>query len=173
MSDKKWTEDEDIYLEYFISEGDTNLSEAAAFLKRSYNSVASRCDFLRRNNPELPFFNRKWTKKEDDFIRAHYQSLTYKNISTRLNRSVQAVDYRIRYLGLKKTKALKEYDEEIRILANKGCSYSEIARELNLIASSVSNYAKKNNINVRKLTKSERDEIRRKNFGILNFQRIN
>lgn len=36
---KKWTEDDDIYLEYFVFEGDTLVEEAADFLGRSFGEI--------------------------------------------------------------------------------------------------------------------------------------
>lgn len=97
----KWTEDELIYLEYFVFENDAKLKEAANFLGRSLNAVECRLSRLRKTNRNTCYLKRKWTETEDNFIRENYRKMSGPTIALRLNRSYGAVRERRRFLGLR------------------------------------------------------------------------
>ncbi|HFL0606078.1 TPA: hypothetical protein ACGX6L_002157 [Listeria monocytogenes] len=142
---KKWTEDDDIYLEYFVYENDTKVQEAAEFLGRSKGAVYTRLNHLRRRN-NVGYINSRWTEKEDRFITDFYQKMPVTLISDRLDRSMYAVKSRAKKLGIQKTSPVYIHHQRIIALIEKGLHRKEIANELNVNVHSLSTYMRKNNI---------------------------
>lgn len=58
-----WSDDEDIYLEYFVYERDVNIMEAAEFLGRTKVAVVNRLAVLRKRDENVGYIRRPWTKK--------------------------------------------------------------------------------------------------------------
>ncbi|MFS1030303.1 hypothetical protein ACFC89_16905 [Enterococcus casseliflavus] len=98
---KNWTEDDLIYLEYFVYEGDEKLKEAAKFLGRSLNAVECMLQRLRKENKDVCYMQKNWTEAEDDFIRKYYKVMSGPAIAIRLGRTYGAVRDRRSFLGLK------------------------------------------------------------------------
>ncbi|MDY4027190.1 MAG: hypothetical protein SOZ13_19135 [Enterococcus avium] len=156
MVGKHWTEDELIYLEYFVFENDSKLKEASCFLGRSVNAIRKKLSQLRKNKDyNVGYMHRLWTEEELNFIKRNYTQMTYEDIAKKLNRGAAAVELIARENGIRKHKKLKDFDTEIRELATSGYCPAEIARELNIKAGSVRSYMIAQNINYRTLSKSE------------------
>lgn len=110
-----WTEDDDIYLEYFIFSKDGKLKEAAEFLNRSLDTTRSRAATIRKKRKDY-YICRKWTTEEDNYIKTNYKSVTYQAIALRLGRSRMAVTMRVQRLGLRKIRSIAELDEKSELL---------------------------------------------------------
>ena len=104
---KGWTEDELIYLEYFVYVGDEKLKEAAKFLNRSLNAVECMLQRLRKENKDVCYMQRNWTEAEDDFIKKYYKVMSGPTIALRLGRTYGAVRDRRSFLGLKVRKRVR------------------------------------------------------------------
>lgn len=146
MNGRKWTEDEDIYLEYFVYESDSNIEDAAKHLNRSKGAVSTRLTYLRDKSDAVVYIKRRWTEQEDEFIKMYYRQLPDKNIAIRLNRSEQAVKSRRGYLSLSRIRPITRHKAKILELIRKGCYRPEIAKELDIDEKSLSRFLKMNNI---------------------------
>jgi hypothetical protein len=82
---------------------------------------------------------RRWTKEEDEIILDYAnKGFTYKEISPIVNRTVPAINIRLRHLGFTKiTDWSKEEIELLRIYTNKGLSYIEISQKINRTLSAI------------------------------------
>lgn len=129
---KKWTEDEDIYLEYLAFQGDANLQEAAEFLGRTVAAIVSRLVLLRKRNNEVCYLREPWSEKEDNFLRNNYKTLKNNQLAESLNRTVPAVSNRKKLLGLKSIRPIAVHREKIIEMARRGFYRSDIAKELNI-----------------------------------------
>lgn len=54
--------------------------------------------------------SKQWTNEEIDFLKENYKTMTYKQLSERLNRTKAAIDLKINRLGLKKDKYTYNHD---------------------------------------------------------------
>ncbi|EOV1464690.1 hypothetical protein [Listeria immobilis] len=123
-----WSEDDDIYLEYFVFENDTNINEAAAFLNRTHNAVRTRIVNLRKKDSSVAYIRKPWTEKEDVFLKNNYKVMSDAMLAERLQRTKGAVSGRKRTLGLQKIyKITPSEDKEIRSLGSAGHTITEIA----------------------------------------------
>ncbi|HFL0060679.1 TPA: hypothetical protein ACGX1Y_002412 [Listeria monocytogenes] len=123
-----WTEDDDIYLEYFVFENDTNINEAAEFLNRTHNAVRTRIVNLRKKDTSVAYIRKRWTEKEDDFLKNNYKAMSDVVLAERLQRTKGAVTGRKRTLGLQKIyKLTSSQDKKIRSLGSAGHTITEIA----------------------------------------------
>ncbi|GMC10399.1 hypothetical protein K5E_25380 [Enterococcus thailandicus] len=156
-----WDEDEEIYLEYFALEKDSNLEAAADFLGRSVNSVQLHLSLIRNKRKDY-YANRIWTSQEDEYIRKHHKSYSYKVIAHNIGRSHKAVGERARQLELRKKQSLESMDKEIRRLASEGTCPADIARMLHVKYASLHDYLKKHDISYKPLTTEESLERARK-----------
>lgn len=143
---KIWTEDEDIYLEYFVYQGDSSMAEAAEYLGRSTGAVSARLTYLREKNKSVLYVKRRWTDKEDSFINQHYRHLTDEVIGLRLNRTSQAIKTRRKFLKLSRVQPITKHKKKIIELISKGYYRPEIAKELDINANSLSTFLRMNNI---------------------------
>ncbi|EOG9484143.1 hypothetical protein ACLLFN_003206, partial [Listeria monocytogenes] len=96
----EWTEDEDIYLEYFVYENDDNISKAAEFLGRTKDAVINRLVKLRKRDSSVSFIRRPWTKKEDEILKNNYIIMSNDQLAERLRRTKASVAARKVLLGL-------------------------------------------------------------------------
>lgn len=158
-----WTEDEDIYLEYFVFENDTPLKEAASFLNRSEKSISYRLWALRKENPEMQLMSKPWTEKDDNYIKNNYNKVSVEAISLYLGRTEHAVKRRASRLGYRKTKEIKVYDNEIRKMIANGYYPVDIAARFGLTLGSLSTYLKAQNIPYEVMPLEER---KRRNNGL-------
>lgn len=152
---RRWTEDEDIYLEYFVYGNDGKIHEAADFLGRSVGAVHARLYILRQNDTTVSMTNRRWTISEQEYLKRHHSAMSVRNMARRLRRSESSVAWRLNMLGLTKTKSIEMYDAEIRNLAENGYYLSQVVRALGIRKSSLVSYAKRNRIEFRKATGEE------------------
>lgn len=151
---ENWTEDDLIYLEYFVYEGDEKLKEAAKFLGRTLGAVETMLKRLRKENKNVYYINKKWTEKEDDFIRKNYQTMSGPTIAIRLGCTYGAVKNRRSFLGLKQ-KRTKEKEGEIRKLLAEGYYLSQIARELGINLNTLRTYCITNEIPYKIMSQNE------------------
>lgn len=149
-----WDEDEEIYLEYFALEKDSNLEVAAEFLGRSVNAVQLHLNLIRKGRKDY-YVSRVWTSQEDEYIKKHHKSYSYRIIGHNLNRSHKAVTERAVQLGLRKKQSLEAMDKEIRQLAIDGICPADIARMLHVKYASLHDYLKKHDISYKPLTAEE------------------
>lgn len=150
-----WTEDELIYLEYFVYENDATLKEAAEFLGRSLIAVRSKLHEMRKEVGGIGYMGKQWTKQEEAFIKNSYQILTCSEIASRLSKSTIAVSSHAFKLGLKKTKKVKEQDAKIRTLISEGYYLSQISRELGINKDSLWSHCVRNKIPFKTMSRSE------------------
>lgn len=147
MSRRKYSEDDEIYLEYFLYDRDEKTFDVAAeFLGRSKSAIRKKVVRMRKENKDVGYMNRPYSKEEKEFIRKHYHTMTAKNIGTRLGRSRKSVTQKAFEMGLKKTRSLKRFEQEIINMARSGYSDYQIGKELGVAAASVAYYREKNNI---------------------------
>lgn len=144
---KRWSEDDLIYLEYLLFDGDENSYESAAeFLNRSVSAVTKKAWRMRKENENVGFIRRNYTEEDEKYIRNAYKITPLKTMAEHLGRQPSSVRRKMKSMGLNKNKSLKEYDKEIRKLAESGCYISEIGRKLGLNVRSVWSYTKRHNI---------------------------
>lgn len=144
---RKWTEDDDIYLEYFAQCNDSSIEEAAEFLNRSKAAVVCRLTNLRkRNKNAVPCLKRKWTEKEDSILKQNYKIMSNAALAERLRRSAPAVAHRKKKLNLRVNKEITAHKEEIIDLINKGYYRPEIAKKLGIDLMPLTTFLLNNNI---------------------------
>lgn len=151
-----WTEDDDIYLAYFVYENDTDLGEAATFLNRSRKAVIVRLKNLRKMDDSVGYIRRKWTEKEDEFLRKNYKIMSNRSLAESLRRTSAAVCGRKKYLGLKRIREISIHREKIIEMAANGYYRSEIAREIDADVMSLNRFLRDNNIYCKMVPYSER-----------------
>ena len=157
---RKWTEDELVYLEYFVFENDTQLIDASKHLNRSTNAIRKKLCKMRKEDNFRCYMHRLWSEKEDEFLKKHYLSMKNKYIADRLNRTVGAVEFRAKKLGLTKHKKIKELDTEIRRLIDEDYYLSQICTKLNIKMSSLIAHCQREKIPYKKMPRTEY-----KNYG--------
>lgn len=155
MSGKHWDEDELIYIEYFVFDNDAQLNVAAEYLGRSLQAVKKKLWQLRKQDSNVQHIHRLWTKKEEDFLRRNYTTMTNKNIAQRLNRSVGAVEFRAAKLGLSKNRNIRDLDNEIRKLITEGYYLSQICKELGIKMPSLLAHIGREGIEYKKMPRKE------------------
>jgi hypothetical protein len=155
MSGRHWSEDELIYLEYFVFDNDAQLDEAAKHLNRSLRAVTKKLWQLRKQDGDVQYVHRLWTKKEEDFLKRYYTTMTNKNIAKRLNRTVAAVEFRAKKIGLSKNRNIRDLDSEIRKLIAEGYYLSQICKELNIKMQSLLAHVGREGIEYKKMPRKE------------------
>lgn len=155
MAGKHWNEDELIYLEYFVFDNDAQLIVAAEHLGRSLQAVKKKLCQLRKQDSNVQHIHRLWTKKEDDFLKRHYTTISNKNIAIRLNRSVGAVEFRASKLGITKKNSIQKLDKEIRKLISDGYYLSQICKKLNIKMQSLLAHLEREGIEYKKMPRNE------------------
>lgn len=157
---RKWTEDELVYLEYFVFENDTQLIEASKYLNRSINAIRKKLCKMRKEDGFRCYMHRLWTEKENEFLKQHYSSMKNKYIAQRLNRTIGSIEFQASKLNLKKHKNIKELDAEIRRLIEKGYYLSQICSELDIKMPSLIAHCQREKIPYKKMPRTEY-----KNYG--------
>ncbi|WP_270745016.1 hypothetical protein [Lactococcus petauri] len=143
---KRWTEDEDDYLKYFVFSGDSTLKDAAELLGKTPGAVSARLTELRKIDRSVQYLNRRWTEKEDDYLRENYLKYDTKILSKNLGRTVESVKSRKSHLKLSLVRPITKHKKIIIALANKGYYRKEIARFLNIDEKSLANFLRLNKI---------------------------
>lgn len=161
---KKWTEDDEIYLEHLMStQEDVDYYEVAEFLNTSYKSVIMKCFRMRQINKNLKGARNKFSKEENEYLRSGYAlGISRTDMAAHLNRSKASIDNRIAKLKLAKRVRLRTLDKEIRELASQGLWQAEIARRLNISTPAISNYVNKHNIKCEPAPPEVMEEIKRR-----------
>lgn len=98
-----WTEEEDEYLQYFVSCNDAPIREASEYLGRTFHSVNARIELLRKKGEISNQMKRGWTEEEEEYLAKNYYSIDVKLIADKLNRSVTAVRHKAKRSGIAKT----------------------------------------------------------------------
>jgi ATP/maltotriose-dependent transcriptional regulator MalT len=153
---RRWTEDDDIYLEYFAYSGDGGIKDAAEFLKRSPAAVVARLAKLRKHDQSVSCLKRKWSQKEDAFLKKNYKTMPNEQLAQRLGRSIPAIVSRKQTLDLRTIRPISIHREKILELIDQGYYRPEIAKELNINEASLVNFLLINNIHCKDVPYSER-----------------
>jgi dsDNA-specific endonuclease/ATPase MutS2 len=157
MNGRRWTEDEDIYLEYFVLNGDTPITEAANFLDRSWGATCTRLTELRKIDPNVHYVKKRWSSKEDEFLKQNHQMLTDDQLAQSLNRTVEAVKTRrVKHLRLIKNQKITAKKKEIKELIEKGYYRPEISKKIDVDEKSLSTFLRLNNIHCPEVPYSQR-----------------
>jgi DNA-binding NarL/FixJ family response regulator len=144
---KTWSEDDEIYLEYYLYSGEErNYNSAAEFLNKSNKNLISKANKMRARGERLGYIRRPFSEKEIDYIKINYRNIPTKLMSEHLGRSRDTIIEKANELGLKKLTQLKDFDAEIRMLASQGKTRADIARLLFLNPKSVGDYVARNKI---------------------------
>ncbi|WP_348922056.1 hypothetical protein [Enterococcus rotai] len=161
---RRWVEDDDIYLEYYVYSGDGNIKQAADFLGRSPAAVVARLTKLRKEDRSVLRLKRKWLQKEDDFLKNNYKTMSNEQLSQRLGRSIPAIVSRKQTLDLRTIRPIAIHREKILELIDQGYYRPEIAKELNINEASLVNFLLINNIHCDDVPYSERTRKMRANW---------
>lgn len=161
---RRWTEDEEIYLAYYLYEGEErNYNAAAEFLGRSIEAVKNKAKRMRALGDEnIGFICKPFSDYEINYIKNNYKTMPVKLMSEHLGRPEYSIINKANRSGLTKQTSLKDYDTEIRELAAKGFWKSKIARALSLNIRSVTRYITDNKIQCKIATKEEQGKYYRK-----------
>ncbi len=128
---EKWTTRE--FCQNCIRKKNCKLKISECPLWKEYKAIKSQ-------NPELKYY--KWTPEEDQQILKLSETFKSKQIADIMKKDLKKIEYRKRYLRMiayktgelekPKTKDLKQYDDLIAELWNKGMTAREIAEKLNI-----------------------------------------
>lgn len=134
MKQRRWSEDEEIYLDYFLHEPDQDFKAVAEFLGRSVKSVSTKADRMRKLEKNKRYLEKRhpYSEKEIEFLKRNYQTMKYKEIAIALRRSEISVQKKAWRLGLEKLHKPIEKKEEILRLNAKGLNSKEIGNIVNL-----------------------------------------
>lgn len=150
---KEWTEDEEVYLEYYLFgdaaedfERETNYDSASEFLGIPNKKITRKATKMRQKGEDLGYVRKPFSEKEIDFLRKSYDVYPVKYFAEAFGRLESTIVNKANELGLTKRKKIGEYDDEIRVLASKGYHRAKIARVLGLKKSSVVAYINRNKI---------------------------
>ena len=150
MAERRWTEDEIDYLEWYVLSGEEqNLTHACEFLDRSYKAVRSKLAKLQKHNTNLQF-KPKWSDADDSYILKYYKRFSYKTLARILGRSEKAIRDRIRKLGKRKILDLTTFHKDVVLLANQDMAVKDIAQKLGLHYNQVYYYLNKHQIPYKK-----------------------
>lgn len=151
---ERWSEDDEIYLEYFLYSTEDNLyKDAQEFLNKDIKSIYYKASSLRQKDKNVRHLKKPYSERDILYMKRMYKIQTYKEIGEVLGRDSKAIHRKIKELGLVKNKRLKDYDEEIRRLAAQGHYKSEIARRIGVKPHSLHYYLEKHSIECAKAPK--------------------
>lgn len=99
---KRWSEDEEEYLEYFLfNPEDTPFEEVAEFLNKPVGAVYIKAHRMRKKNENLTSQRRRYTAAEEFYIKKCYeQKMPLSTIARHLRRSCKAINNKARKMGL-------------------------------------------------------------------------
>ena len=100
---RKWSNNEKDMALYYFRTGHS-YEEIAQLINRSEWSIRN---FL-NNNGFYVSDRKKWTVKEEQYLKDNLNFMTYKEIADNLNKSLEQVEYKVYKEGLKKVRALKK-----------------------------------------------------------------
>lgn len=156
MGKKIWTEDDEIYLNYYLSSNEEkNYESAANFLNCSRSQITKKANKMRVKGETEHYINKPFDKWEIDYLKKHYYMIPTTDIAELLSRSRETIIWKANSLGLTKLDKVRNHDSEIRRLAKEGFTRATIARKLGLKANSVGDYINRNNISCRYATREE------------------
>lgn len=176
MSKKKWTEDEEIYLEYYLYDDDDkehNYDSASDFLKTTNKKLINKANKMRKKNKDIGYINKPFSEYELDYIKKNYLMVSTELMSDHLGRTRDVIIWKANQIGVTKLKQLKNYDAEIRELAQKGHYKAEIARMLGLNSKSVGDYINRNQINCKRAPKEASQKYFRDDEKVRHFNMTN
>lgn len=94
--------------------------------------------------------NKRWTAEDENYLKSKYLSTEVSEMAEHLGRSNSAVKAKANILGLKKRHTFKEKREEVLKLALEGANAKEISEQVGIGKYSILEYAKKNEIKIKK-----------------------
>lgn len=144
-----WSDDEDIYLEYFVYERDENIMEAAEFLGRTKVAVVNRLAVLRKRDENVGYIRRPWTKKEEEILKNNSIVLSNDMLALRLRRTSHAVSLRKSRMGLTNKGLSDAEKEKIKVLCRE-YTLKEIAEKVAVSLNVVTNYVRNNKLSYKK-----------------------
>lgn len=151
---QRWTEDEEIYLEYYLyDEESKNYDDAAEFLGKSHRKITKKAYKMRKKDKNIQCIQKDYQDWEIEYLKKAYFMTTTDVMSERLGRSRESIIAKANQLGITKLQKVREYDKEIRALASEGYTRAEIARKLKLKPKSVGDYINRNNIDCQYATR--------------------
>lgn len=162
---KRWTEDEDDYLKYFVFSGDSTIKDAAELLEKTPAAVSARLTELRKIDQSVQYLHRRWTEKEDNYLKANYLKYDAKILAKNLGRTVESVKSRKAQLKLSLVRPVTKHKEIIVALANKGYYRKEIARFLNIDEKSLATFLRLNKIHCDYVPLAERTKNLKKGIN--------
>src|SRR5690606_23164473 len=146
---KIWTEDDEIYLEYYLfgdNEREKSYDAAAEFLEVPNERLIKKVHKMRIKNKNIGYIRKPYTEKEVEFIKQTYRMWPTQKISEQLGRSQDEIMRKAKSLGITKLMKIRDYDKQIRDLAKQGRYKAEIERILGLNPKSVGDYINRNEI---------------------------
>ncbi|HEL7521307.1 hypothetical protein [Enterococcus faecalis] len=153
---RKYSEDDEIYLEYYLYDEETKTyDDAAEFLGRSNNQLIKKAHKMRRENENVGYVRKPFEDWEIEYLKKSYKKVPVAKIAEYLSRSEDTVINKANSLGIKKLTLLKDYDKDIRYLASKNYTRASIARILGLNYRSVMDYIQRNKITCRYAQREE------------------
>lgn len=151
-----WTEDEKIYLEYYLYDNETkNYQNASDFLGRSDAAIRNKAYKMRKQDENISYLQKDFEQWEIEYIKKNYFLISTALMSEHLDRSRDVIIWKANQLGITKLQKVRDYDTEIRDLASKGYTRAAIARELGLKPKSVGDYINRNKIECRYAERAE------------------
>lgn len=150
-----FSEEDEEYLAYYFYCGEKSLDAAAEFLGLTNEKLYRKASKMRAKGQNVDYIYRPFTEKEIKYIKKNYRNIPTDLMADHLKRTREVIIYKANQLGLSKLDRVRDYDKKIRILADKGYTRAQIARELHLKPKSVGDYINRNHIKCRKANRSE------------------
>lgn len=157
MEERTWTEDEEIYLEYFMLDPDHTFKEAADFLGRTVTSVSAKVRYMRKRSRVKRYMptHRPWSEKEIQFLKRRYCAVTNKEIAISLSRTERSVRKKAIDIGLRKSKQPRLVGAQIKEFNRQGLNSKQIGEKLGLPAIVVHQWCNRNGVEVIPVPKEE------------------
>ncbi|MBC2004661.1 hypothetical protein HCA78_12830 [Listeria booriae] len=137
MSKRLFTEEEEMYLEYYILCQDEPDFNAAA---QHLNCTTKQIKNWRGYHLKKSTLRRKWTERECAILRRFHPAMNVQEIAKMLNRPYSSVARKASNMGLKKLNYPNQLDAEIRKLGESGYTAREIAEELQFPLQTIREY---------------------------------
>ena len=159
-SQKKWTEEEDWYIEYAYRDRSVTQEEMAEFLGVSRRQLGVRIKRLGLESPK------KWREEDNKRLKALYQTNNASEVAEEMDRSKWAIEKQVKKLGLHKQKSVMDKAQTIRELAGQRKTLKEISSILGVNYPALWDFCKRENI---KVVNQERPH-QRHSFRVGRFQ---
>lgn len=155
---RRWTTDEEDFLEAFYRDPDKNYDSIAEFLGRSKKEIESKRYRMNKDRGCEWYVVRSWTDRETRFLKANYFFMESAQIAKSLKRSKASVDKKAFQLGLKKNSYPSKKSSEIKKLVDEGFNSKEIAKMTGFTPESIRKFCYRNNLKITYVAKEERQQ---------------